>query len=65
MIISTKGIPRVTREMWGRIENRARDPSLLRSFPVMEEMPQKIHDPENAHLFTVEAALEAFKDVKL
>lgn len=28
-------------------------------------MSQKIYDPENAHLFTVEAALEAFKDVKL
>jgi hypothetical protein len=28
-------------------------------------MSQKIHDPENDHLFTAEAAQEAFKDVKL
>lgn len=28
-------------------------------------LSQKIHDPENAHLFTAEAAQEAFKDVKL
>ena len=36
--ISTRGIPPLTRAMQERIENRARDPSLHRSFPEMEEI---------------------------
>lgn len=66
--VSTRGpgkIPRVTKDRWQQIENTARDKNLYRSFPEIEELSKKIHDPENAHLFSAEAAQKAFKDVEL
>lgn len=37
-----RGIPPLTKSMQQRIENRARDPSLYRSFPEMEELEDQM-----------------------
>jgi hypothetical protein len=44
---------------------KAKPKGVVRVSPATEEAFRKISDPGNAHLFTAEAALEAFADVQV